>query len=79
MNVNVKFFGATAYEVGERELEIILVENTTASAALSKIIRQFPRLSNHKLLISVNLEYVLGGEILKDGDEIAIFTAVSGG
>jgi len=79
MRVRTLFFGATADEVGKRELELCLDESTTASQALSKIVEQFPRLSTHKLRISINLSYALGEEVLRDGDELAIFTAVSGG
>jgi molybdopterin converting factor small subunit len=79
MNVRVLFFGATADEVGKREVDVALDENTSASQVLSKIIEQFPRLSSHKLRYSVNLTYVRGEQVLQDGDEVAIFTAVSGG
>jgi len=79
MKVNVLFFGATADEVGRREMGIVLDEKTTAAQALSKVVAEFPLLNNHKLLYSVNLSYVGGEKVLNDGDEFAIFTAVSGG
>lgn len=41
--------------------------------------RLFPGLASHKLLYSVNQSYAAGGERLKSDDELAIFTAVSGG
>jgi molybdopterin converting factor small subunit len=31
------------------------------------------------LLLAINEEYATGDEIISDGDELAIFTAVSGG
>ena len=40
---------------------------------------EFPKLDNHKLLYSLNQTYAIGDEIVRDGDELAIFTAVSGG
>jgi molybdopterin converting factor small subunit len=79
MKVNLLFFGATADEVGKREMELCLNENTTASQALSRIVEQVPRLADHKLIYSVNMSYVPGEQVLHDGDELAIFTAVSGG
>lgn len=83
MKVNVLFFGATADSVGEREIEISLEENIKAETALSQILDKFPALQkNHdkkSLLFAVNQEYASGGEIIRNGDELAIFTAVSGG
>ena len=83
MKVKVLFFGATADSVGERETEISLDENTKAAQALEKIFAQFPKLeTNHdkkSLHFAVNQEYSNGDEIIKNGDELAVFTAVSGG
>ncbi len=79
MKVQVLFFGATADEVGEREISFDLKENSKASDAFSKIITDFPQLEKHSLLFAVNQEYANGEKIITDGDELAIFTAVSGG
>jgi molybdopterin converting factor small subunit len=79
MKVSVLFFGATADEVGMREVEIDFPENTKAEDAFTEIINKYPRLANHKLLFAVNQEYATGDEIVRDGDELAVFTAVSGG
>lgn len=83
MNVRVLFFGATADIAGKREVDISLDENIKAENALKKILLQFPELKKHhdvrSLHFSVNQEYAKGDEIIKDGDELAVFTAVSGG
>ncbi|HXG86475.1 MAG TPA: MoaD/ThiS family protein [Pyrinomonadaceae bacterium] len=79
MKVQVLFFGATAEEVGKREIEISLAEETKADAAFDKIVEKFPQLKRHSLLFAVNQEYAGGDETINDGDELAIFTAVSGG
>lgn len=79
MKVQVLFFGATADAVGEREIEFDLAEQTAAGDALRQILKQFPQLEKHSLLFAVNQEYAKGGEIIRSGDELAIFTAVSGG
>ena len=83
MKVIVLFFGATADSVGEREVVVSLDENTNAENALEKIFAEFPNLEkNHNktsLHFSVNQEYASGNEIINDGDELAVFTAVSGG
>jgi molybdopterin converting factor small subunit len=81
MKVNVLFFGATADVVGEKEIEFETSENKKAENVFSEILDAFPDLKNHgkSLLFSVNQEYANSSEIVKDGDELAIFTAVSGG
>ncbi|MDQ3636037.1 MAG: MoaD/ThiS family protein [Acidobacteriota bacterium] len=83
INVKVLFFGATADSVGEREVEISFDEKTNATNALDKIFAEFPNLQkNHdkkSLHFSINQEYANGNEIINDGDELAVFTAVSGG
>jgi molybdopterin converting factor small subunit len=79
MKVQVLFFGATADAVGEREIEFDLAEQTAASDAFGQILKKFPQLESHSLLFAVNQEYASGGEIIRNGDELAIFTAVSGG
>jgi molybdopterin synthase sulfur carrier subunit len=79
VKVQVLFFGATADAVGEREIEFQLAEQTKASEALTRIVEKFPRLKRHSLLFAVNQEYASGDETIQNGDELAIFTAVSGG
>jgi molybdopterin converting factor small subunit len=79
MKIQVLFFGATADAVGKREIEIDLTDETRAENAFRKIVRDFPQLEKHSLLFAVNQEYASGGEIIRDGDELAVFTHVSGG
>ena len=79
MKVQVLFFGATAEAVGEREVEIDLADETRAENVFQKVVSDYPQLKKHSLLFAVNQEYSKGDEIIKDGDELAIFTAVSGG
>jgi molybdopterin converting factor small subunit len=79
MKVQVLFFGATADAVGEREIEIDLETGAKAADALARIVERFPQLEKHSLLFAVNQEYASGGETIRSGDELAVFTAVSGG
>jgi molybdopterin converting factor small subunit len=79
MNITVLFFGQTAEIVGEREVEMSLDESITASVLFAKIVKKYPKLIENKLLFAVNQTYAIGDEIIKNGDELAIFTAVSGG
>jgi len=79
MSIQVLFFGATAAITGRRRDEINLPTETTAKTIFDQILAEHPRLAGHKLHFSVNQEFATGDEILNDGDELAVFTAVSGG
>ena len=79
MKVNVLFFGATADVVGARELETAVSETAVASEVINHLTEQHPNLRDHKLLFAVNEEYVAQDTRLRDGDQLAIFTPVSGG
>lgn len=79
MKVQVLFFGATAEATGMREIEMDFAEGAKSDAAFAEIKSKFPQLNAHSLLFAVNQEYASGGETIKNGDELAVFTAVSGG
>jgi len=79
MIVKVLFFGATASDVGTRKLKLDLPGPVTAKDCFDDLLKTYPQLNKHKLLFSRNQEYVRGDELLGEGDELAIFTAVSGG
>ena len=77
MSINVLFFGSTADIVGTRA---ITIETPATTADLLTLLeRDHPRLASAKLLISINQEYAAGDAAINDNDEVAIFTAVSGG
>jgi molybdopterin converting factor small subunit len=79
MSVRILFFGATADATGNRE--IVVNENgfSNVNSILDELRETYPRLASHNLLFSINQQYAGGDENVSDGDEIAIFTAVSGG
>ncbi|MBK7392530.1 MAG: MoaD/ThiS family protein [Chloracidobacterium sp.] len=79
MNIHVLFFGATADIAGERRIDIEMPPETVASAVFEKLFAEHPQLASHKLHVSLNQQYATGNELLSEGDELAIFTAVSGG
>ena len=54
-------------------------ESAVAKDIVDRLVKEHPALSRHKLLFAVNQEYVASDTPLKNGDELAIFTAVSGG
>ena len=77
--VKLLFFGAVADAVNVREIDFHLEETSTAADLLERLTAERPNLSRHKLLFAVNEQYVSPTTVLIDGDEIAIFTPVSGG
>lgn len=77
--INVLFFGAAASAAGERETVLSPGQRVSAAEVFEQILAEFPGLKGHKLLLAVNQEYARGEEIVKDGDELAVFTPVSGG
>lgn len=79
MTVSILFFGATADAVGSRELDLTTEDTTTAKSIIDQLSQQHPALAKHKLLIAINEKYADADTILNDGDEIALFTPVSGG
>ncbi len=79
MKIQVLFFGATAEAVGRREIKIDARTGAKTGDVFCQIIGDFPQLEKLSLFFAVNQEYSKGGETIKNGDELAIFTAVSGG
>ena len=79
IELTVLFFGATADVVGARSMAVRVPRGASAANALNTVIETHPRLASHKLLYSLNQTYARGDESLNPGDELAVFTAVSGG
>lgn len=78
-HVRILFFGATAEITRHRRVEMEISTGSKATGILEKLVADYPHLAKHRLRFSVNQQYATGDETLNDGDEIAIFTAVSGG
>ncbi|MBK9215216.1 MAG: MoaD/ThiS family protein [Chloracidobacterium sp.] len=79
MAAHILFFGATADIAGERLIKIEPDPNATAGSILDRLVRAYPALAPHKLKIAVNQTYADATVPVRDGDEVAVFTAVSGG
>jgi MoaD family protein len=79
MSVSVLFFGATADAVGTKYLSVQAEEWRSVGCLLDQLVESYPPLHGSRLLISVNERYAGREAALKDGDEVAIFTPVSGG
>jgi molybdopterin converting factor small subunit len=79
MAIQLMFFGATAAIVGVRKSSFEFTGEITAFELLERVKAAHPQLARHKLLFSLNQEYVSENAPLSNGDEVAIFTPVSGG
>jgi molybdopterin synthase sulfur carrier subunit len=79
MKTSILLFGLTADLIGSTRLEVGVSEGATASDVIERLSNEYAKLKNHKLLFAVNQEYVGSDQVLRDGDELAIFTGVSGG
>jgi molybdopterin converting factor small subunit len=79
MNIRVLFFGATADIAGTRILDVQLPATVTSGEVLIEMVERYPALASHKLHLSMNQQFATGREPISEGDELAIFTAVSGG
>lgn len=77
MSIKVLFFGNTAQIVGERALTFD--DAATTGQLLEHLKAAHPALASARLLVSVNQEYAAADSMLKDGDEVAVFSPVSGG
>lgn len=79
IELTILFFGATADVADARSVTIEMPAGARSGDAFRRIVSAYPALSSHKLLYSLNEVYAQGDEPLSLGDELAIFTAVSGG
>ena len=79
MSIQVLFFGATADIAGSNRIELANFDDKPISEIRERLVSDFPKLGRRSLLLSLNQQYSVGDEIVRSGDEIAIFTAVSGG
>lgn len=93
MNVRVRFYGMVYDEVGTREWEIELVEDSAVNVLLSIIVERHPSLSGlvfdeegvfrEYLEIAVNHKDIVGLDgletMLKEGDVVLIMPPIGGG
>ena len=78
MATKVCFFGATAQLVGKNEITV-LTDGSTVSEIVQRLGIDFPELAKLNLKFAVNNEYASADTEVGVADELAIFTAVSGG
>ncbi len=81
MRIKVLFFAALADRLGVREVGLELPLESRVGEALDRLAERHPVLVEMRdtLAVAVNLAYVDSGEVLADGDELALIPPVSGG
>ncbi|MFM8440875.1 MAG: MoaD/ThiS family protein [Acidobacteriota bacterium] len=79
LHLTVLFFAAAADASGLRSRPVRLQKGATVADVLSFVRAEYPALGSQRLLTAVNEEYAPSDRLLVEGDEIALFTAVSGG
>ena len=81
--VRVLYFGAARDAAGGRDEEQLALhaDDTTAAHAIARVLDAHPDLRRfgRSLLFAVNEEYATPDQLMRDGDEIAVFPPVSGG
>lgn len=81
MRVTIKLFARLREVVGAGKLERKLGEGATVGDLLDALQAEYPRLADltERTITSVNQEFATPDNVLRDGDEVAIFPPVSGG
>lgn len=79
MKVRILFFAAAADAANARSKDLDLPENSRILNLGSFVLSEYPPLAGLPLVYAVNQQYVSPNQLLKDGDEVAVFAPVSGG
>lgn len=81
MNVRVRLFATLRQQAGWAQQSIELPDGATLADALAAVDRAVPTLNlpRRTVYVAVNQEYARGAQVLREGDEVAIFPPVSGG
>lgn len=73
------FFAGTADRANTRSRDVELPAGASIEQLSEFLMAEFPLLGDLRLVYAVNEQYMLPGQLLNDGDEVAVFTPVSGG
>jgi molybdopterin converting factor subunit 1 len=81
MRLAVKLFAILREKAGASEASIDLPEGATVSSATAAVAQRFPVIKDliPKSGVAINRQYARADDALKDGDELALIPAVSGG
>jgi molybdopterin synthase catalytic subunit len=81
MKLAILFFATLKERAGRERLELELAEAATVADLKAKLAAEVPALAPAlpTALVSRNHEFAFAGDVLQDGDEVALFPPVSGG
>lgn len=81
MEVMIRYFAMVREIVGKPSEERTLAAGTTAGDLLDQLAAEQPRLARLRpsIMVMVNEAYAPGGQVLADGDDVALIPPVSGG
>ena len=81
MQITIRLFATLRQMAGWKQQTLEVPEGATVAGALAEIDRRYPQmvLTNRTIYVAVNQEYARSEQLLREGDELAIFPPVSGG
>ena len=81
--ITVKYFASLSSVAGKEEEQFNMGSETTLEKLSVEISKTAPKLGEmikgNKIIVSVNMDMVQPGAVIKDGDEIALLPPFSGG
>jgi len=81
--ITVKYFASLRSVTGKEEEQFSMGSETTLEKLSEEISKSAPKLGEmirgNKIIVSVNMDVVQSGAVIKDGDEIALLPPFSGG
>lgn len=80
MRIDVRLFASYREAAGVGRVDLTLASGATVRDAVTRIEQRYPALrTGSRVLLARNREYVEPGDVLSDGDELALIPPVSGG
>jgi molybdopterin synthase catalytic subunit len=81
MKITMRYFALWREELGQDEETREVAPGTTVAALIDGIVAGHPKLAalRRATMFMLNQEYVAPGQVLSDGDEVAVIPPVSGG
>ena len=81
--ITVKYFASLRSVAGKEEEQFNMGSETTLEKLSEEVSKTAPKLGEmirgNKIIVSVNMDVVQPGAVIKDGDEIALLPPFSGG
>jgi len=77
--VQMRYFGVVAEKTGCSEEQMKFTRGSTLDQLYGQLVQTYPSLSDSDFVISHNQRLSKGGEVLSDGDEVALLPPFAGG